>query len=128
MEDTQSFQEKAEVFVETHERIVEDFERSLANAKHFLELSRLSMDAEPENTVDMLEQIKDIDLLGHLSTQFEEFQQTAGFLDPPASKLENQEVGRKVEALRQRYENLVAEAEGQMESLDEMLNTLQVTH
>ncbi|NIT63960.1 MAG: hypothetical protein GWO39_09295, partial [Gammaproteobacteria bacterium] len=51
-QDAQEFSEKLAAFVGTHRRIVADFGRSLANARHFLKLAERSLEREPEETVE----------------------------------------------------------------------------
>jgi len=129
MTDRQEFDEKMAAFVGTHSRIVDDFERSLANARQFLRLADRASEREPEETVQMLEQIKEIDLLGHLSTQFEEYRAIAAFLLPADAPPEHDSplIGQVAE-LKLKYEALMEEAEGQMESIEKLLFALQVRH
>ncbi len=127
-QDAQEFSEKLAAFVGTHRRIVADFGRSLANARHFLKLAERSLEREPEETVEMLEQIKEIDLLGHLGTQYEEYQTVAAlFLAPDSAAPDHPLVGEVAE-LQQKYEALLEEAADQMETLDRVLFALQSQH
>ena len=73
VEDQEDFIEKMNAFMEAHRRTIADFGRSLANSAQFLKLADKSMEQEPEETESMLEQIKEIDLVGHLSHQYEEY-------------------------------------------------------
>lgn len=130
MADQQELSEKMAAFVGTHRRIVEDFGRSLANARQFLRLADRSMEREPEETVTMLEQIREIDLLGHLSTQIEEYRSIAGFFLPGegAAPEHDNPLLVQVAELQQQYEALLEEAEGQMEAIEKLLGTLQTRH
>lgn len=129
MADQQEFTEKMAAFVGTHRRIVADFQRSLANARHFIKLADRSMEREPEETVTMLEQIREIDLLGHLNAQYEEYRNIAGFLLPtPDAPAPESPLVEPVSELQQQYEALLEEAEGQMEAIERLLTTLQTQH
>lgn len=129
MADSQELTEKMAEFVGTHRRILDDFARSLSNAAHFIQLAGRAMEREPEETVTMLEQIREIDLLGHLGTQYEEYRNIAGFFlpedgTPPADS----PLVAQVAELRDRYEGLVDEAERQMEAIEKLLFDLQTHH
>ena len=129
MADRQEFSEKMASFVGAHRRIVADFGRSLANARQFIRLADRSLEREPDETVLMLEQIKEIDLLGHLSSQFEEYRTIAGLLllaDTPPEH--DSPLITQVANLKLKYEALLEEAEGQMEAIDKLLFTLQTRH
>jgi hypothetical protein len=129
MTDPQEFSEKMAAFVGAHRRIVADFGRSLANSRHFIRLADRSMEREPEETVTLLEQIKEIDLLGHLSGQYEEYRNIAGFFLPGEGPPEHESpLLAQVADLQREYEALLEEAEGQMEAIDKLLNTLQTRH
>jgi hypothetical protein len=129
MTDREEFSEKMAAFVGAHRRIVEDFGRSLANARQFIRLADRAMEREPEETVVMLEQIREIDLLGHLSTQFEEYRNIAGFFLPPDAPPEHDSpLLSQVADLQSRYEALLEEASGQMEVIEKLLFTLQNQH
>lgn len=129
MTDREEFSEKMATFVGTHRRIVADFQRSLANAQHFIELANRSQEREPEETVTMLEQIREIDLLHHLNVQYEEYRNIAGFFVPEEGAPEHDSplIGA-VADLQHQYEALVEEAEGQMEAIETLLTTLQTHH
>lgn len=129
MTDRQEFSEKMTAFVGTHRRIVADFERSLANSRHFIRLADRSSEREPEETVMMLEQIKEIDLLGHLSAQYDEYRNIAGLLPPEdGAPQQDSPLTAEVAELQTQYEALLEEAEGQMEAIDRLLFNLQVQH
>ena len=83
MDESVEFSENLGAFVRTQRRIVDDFGRSLSNARHFLNLAHRSLEREPDETVTMLQQIREIDLLGHLSHQFDEYRGVAGLLLSP---------------------------------------------
>ena len=126
--DLKNLTEKVETYLDFHGRVVAEFERSLGNARHFLELATVSLEQEAETTVVMLEQIRDIDISGHLAAQFEEFKEMTemlpgktrpGFPDSRASDLS---------ALGRQYEQLLEEAEQQRETLDRLLFTIQNPH
>ena len=123
--DRETLSEKLTTFLTTHRRIVDEFERSLKNAQYFLELAQRSMEREPEETVAMLEQIKEIDLLGHLSRQWEEYQNVAGFLKTPNPPLEDDGLLRQSKHIEGRYEELLRAAEAQLEEGDRLLFSLQ---
>jgi len=125
MSDQQEFTEKMAEFVGTHRRIVADFGRSLANARHFLKLADRSSEREPEETVTMLEQIKEIDLLGHLTNQYEEYRNIAGFVLPAEAPPEHDSpLLIEVADLQRQYEALLEEAEDQMEAIDKLIFAL----
>jgi hypothetical protein len=129
MTDKQEFSEKMAAFVGAHRRIVADFQRSLANARQFIRLADRSMEREPEETVVMLEQIREIDLLGHLSTQYEEYRNIAGFFLPAEGAPEHDSpLLAQVTELQRQYEALLEEAEGQMEAIEKLIFTLQKHH
>ena len=127
-EDARIFTEKMNAFVHAHRRIIEEFGRSLANANHFLRLAGRSIDKEPLETVSMLEQIKEIDLLGNLNSQVEEYQGIASFLLPPNTPVDDLALQGEVAELETKYEGLLEEAEKQMEQLENFLSTLQTRH
>ncbi|HUJ74238.1 MAG TPA: hypothetical protein VL359_05235 [bacterium] len=119
--------EKVERFLIAHRRIVADFARSLENARHFLNLAERALEREPGNTLTLLSQIREIDLLGHLSRQFEEFQAVAGAL-PPQGNAEAPAQARRVETTRSRYEDLIREAESQLAVMDRLQAALSHPH
>jgi membrane-bound lytic murein transglycosylase B len=124
--DTPTLLEKAQSFLEFHRKVVADFERSLANARHFINLAGQAVEHEPENTVAMIEQIQEIDLLGHLSKQYEEFQQMAAQLS--TLKVDENRVQASVTSVREQYEEILAEAEEQAGIMDVMLASVQYPH
>ena len=118
MADQQELTEKMAEFVGTHRRILD-----------FIQLAGRSMEREPEETVTMLEQIREIDLLGHLGTQYEEYRNIAGFFLPDGdSTPAKSPLVTQVAELRDRYEGLVDEAERQMEAIEKLLFDLQTHH
>lgn len=129
MTDREEFTQKMAMFVGTHRRIVADFGRSLANSRQFIRLADRSLEREPEETVTMLEQIREIDLLGNLSSQFEEYRNIASLFLPGETPPEHDSpLLTEVSELQQQYEALLEEAEGQMEAIEKLLVTLQVRH
>lgn len=115
--------EKLATFLETQRRIVTEFERSLANSRHFLELANLSMEREPENTVAMLRQILEIDLVGHLENQFETFESMEQVLPGEAGPSEIS--AGEWEELRQRYRELLEEAQQQRAETENLLHAIE---
>lgn len=124
--DTPTLLEKAQTFLEFHRKVVADFERSLANARHFINLAGQAVEHEPENTVTMIEQIQEIDLLAHLSKQYEEFQQMAASLN--TLKVDENRVLASISTVREQYEEILAEAEEQAGIMEVMLASLQNPH
>lgn len=118
--------DRLEQFLAAQDRIVGDFERSLRNAKHFIELAGVSLEREPEHTETMLEQVMEIDLLGHVTEQFENFQGVAALLSAAEGPLET-DTGA-LQTVHKRYESLVQEAEAQADRIATLLQTLRVTH
>ena len=80
--DLQAINEKVAAYLESHRKITGDFERSLRNARRYVELAEVAKDKEPAETVTMLEQIREIDLRGHLQNQFDAFQEISSLLGP----------------------------------------------
>ena len=119
-----AFQEKFLAFLRTHKRIVEDFTRSLGSARQFLELAQVSMDKEPEETITMLEQIREIDLLGHLGRQFEEFQQVSGLLTAARPPEELAQMMEELGSTQSGYQELLSEAESQVALLEKLFLAL----
>jgi hypothetical protein len=117
-------------FQATHERILVDFSRSLHNSRHFIALAERALADEPEETVTMLEQIREIDLLRHLSEQYDEFQELARVLPATASPgVEATGIpgdgAPGVTLLRTRYEELMREAERQVHEIERLLSAIQ---
>ena len=127
-DEAHQFAEKMTAFIRAHQKTIEEFGRSLANANHFLRLADRSMEKEPLETVTMLEQIKEIDLLGNLNTQVEEYRGIAGFLLPPNTPVDDLALQGEVAELETKYEGLLEEAEKQMEQLENLLSSLQTRH
>ncbi|MEE8435649.1 MAG: hypothetical protein V3S64_12750 [bacterium] len=127
-EEARQFADKMTAFVRAHQRIIEEFGRSLVSANHFLQLADRSMEKEPLETVSMLEQIKEIDLLGNLNSQVDEYRGIAGFLLPPNTPVDDLALRGEVAELETKYEGLLEEAEKQMEQLETLLSTLQTRH
>ncbi len=124
----ETFEQRAAAFLATHQRIISDFERSLKNARHFIKLGERSLEQEPEATIQMIEQVREIDLLGHISRQFEEYQSVAGLLPGMDGEVEAESVQDRIRALRLRYEQLVEEAESQAEEMEKLISALTTPH
>lgn len=118
--------DRLSAFLATQQRIVADFQRSLNNARHFIDLAGVSLEREPENTEIMLEQVLEIDLLRHVTEQFENFQSVAAMLSAAQGPLEAD--AGALREVQEGYEALIREAEGQAERISALLQTLQVTH
>ena len=121
-QDQQVLTEKVTAYLETHQKITADFERSLQNARHFVELAKISTDKEPAETVTMLEQIQEIDLLGHLQAQLDAFEEISGLLDKD-EELELEESGEmdRKQEIRNRYDLMLEEAEDQQNTIAELI-------
>ncbi len=119
------FNTKIAAYLETHRKTVGEFERSLRNSRHFIDIAGLAREKEPENTASMLEQIEEIDLLGHLNSQFDAFRDISNLLPENAENQQTLEAQEKVEHLREKYESLLEEAEIQQESIREMMKALE---
>ena len=117
-------EERTESFLALQQRIVADFERSLANARQFIDLAGVSMSREPEETTMMLEQVREIDLLRHISEQFENFEGIATMLAQARGAAESGPRGAAFAELRKRYEVLQAEAEEQAERIATILTSI----
>ena len=119
------FNDKVGAFLETHRRVVEEFRTSLANAQHFIELARLAMEREPENTLIMLEQIKEVDLVRHLNAQMDAFLEVADLVpnDVVSQQFPNREA--ELEELQHEYERMLEQAEEQLESINGMIEALE---
>jgi hypothetical protein len=118
--------DRLEAFIATQERILADFDRSLRNARHFIGLAGVAMEKEPHHTGIMLEQVMEIDLLRHVTEQFDNFQSVAAMLAAAPGPLEADP--QALNALSARYEALVQEAEEQAERISIYLTTLRVKH
>lgn len=126
--EARALSEKLNQFILTHQQIIGDFGRSLANSAHFIVLANRSVEKEPLETVTMLEQIKEIDLLGNLSNQLDEFRGVAGLLMPHNTPLDDLALQGEVAELETKYEGLLEEAEKQMQQIEALLATFQVQH
>jgi len=127
-----AFEERAREFLKTQRRILSDFERSLKNARHFIELAGRSLEQEPEDTIQMMEQIREIDLLRHVSHHFEEFEAVIAMLPPALVQgdptLPDTAPQAEMKSMRTRYETLVHEAESQAADMERILSALQQPH
>jgi hypothetical protein len=124
-QELQIFKDKVAAYLETHRKIIAEFERSLRNARHFIELANLSRERERDSTVTMLEQIKEIDLLGHVNTQFDAFREVSDLLPQEANNAEVLEAKGNVDELNERYELLLEEAEQQQDTIREIIQALE---
>ncbi len=113
-------------FLSTQQRIVADFQRSLGNARHFIELAAMALEREPENTELLLAQVMEIDLLRHVSEQFETFQSVAAMLSAAQGPLEPD--AGALREVRHAYEALIRDAEEQADRIANLLSTLRVKH
>jgi hypothetical protein len=118
--------DRLEAFLTMQQRILADFDRSLRNARRFIDLAEIAIEKEPANTQTMLEQVLEIDLLRHVTEQYENFRGVAALLAVAQGPLET-DTGA-LNGMRKRYEALVQEAEHQAERISALLNTLRVTH
>ena len=119
--DLQAINEKVTAYLETHRKIAGDFEHSLRNARHYVELAEVAKDKEPAETVTMLEQIREIDLRGHLQTQFDAFQEISSLLGPEEPDGEQPEDPDNIQELRDRYDLMLEEAEEQEQAITELM-------
>lgn len=120
------FTTKISAYLESHRKILAEFERSLRNSRHFIGLAQVAREKEPDNTVSMLEQIQEIDMLGHVTTQFEAFCEISDLLPEDADNQETLEAQGDVEDLRGRYELMLEEAELQQETIRELMDGLEL--
>lgn len=126
----EAFELGAREFLRIHRRIVSDFERSLKHARHFIKLAHRSLEREPQETVHMLEQILEIDLLRHVTGQFEEFESVVARLPPGLARSDSAvpDEGAQFKSLRDRYEAILREAEAQAEEMQKLLSALTAPH
>jgi hypothetical protein len=120
--------EKVDSFLVFHHRVIGDFRRSLANAGHFIGLAGKAMEREPDNTIHLINQIREIGLLSHLEDQFHEFEQMAAMLSHMPGGIDNDELREGIDTIKNDYEVLLGQAEEQAEKLAEMLNLLEHPH
>ncbi len=123
----ESLAEKLAAFLESHLRIIQEFETSLDKAAHFIKLAHISMEAEPEDTVAMLDQIREIGLLSHLEEEFQDFERMAGLL-PQAPRDAAPAGPASVSGLKQQYERVVDLAQAQEEEIAALLHELSDPH
>ncbi len=124
-QELQIFNAKIAAYLETHRKTVGEFERSLRNSRHFIDLAGLAREKEPENTASLLEQIEGIDLLGYLNSQFDAFREISDLMPENAENQQMLEAQGEVEDLREKYESLLEEAELQQENMREMMKALE---
>ncbi len=119
--DLQVIDEKVAAYLDTHRKIAGDFERSLRNARHYVELAEVTKDKEPAETVTMLEQIREIDLLGHLRNQLDAFEEISGLLGAGEPDGEEPEGSHNIQEMRARYDLMMEEAEEQEQAITELM-------
>ena len=122
--DPDKFSDKMETVVADHRRFISEFEKSLASAAHFIELADSSMETEPENTVTMLRQIREIDLVGHIRRLAEEFDGMQSFLIASPMEGETGSFREDLAALADDYETLNEEANSQLDRIDRLIGAL----
>jgi len=127
-EETQTLAEKVDAFLTMHHRVVEDFKRSLGNARHFIELAQRAMEREPTETAQMLEEIRSYRLHEFLTEQYENFRHMAGFLEGAADSLERSDIPGECNELAESYEALLTESTAQEEIMDKLLSSLRNPH
>lgn len=120
--DVDALRERLAAFLASQQQILSEFQRSLANARHFVELANLSMEKEPENTATMLKQLQDIGLADHLETQFENFEAMERNL-PLVSRMEETATQEgEWEDVRTKYGELLEEAARQTKETEFLLH------
>ena len=122
--DAAEFSEKLESLLESHRRFAAEFEQSLGNARHFIALADRAMEKEPEDTVSMLNQIREIDLLGHLQRLAEEFESVRATLAASPYWEDARGFGGELDELADRYETLQHEASEQLHGIERLLNAV----
>jgi hypothetical protein len=120
--DSAEFGEKLEALLNDHRRFIDQFEQSLRNARHFIALADRSMESEPEDTIAMLNQIREIDLLGYLQRLAEEFDAIRASLAASPFWQEAGLFSGELDELAARYEALQEEAASQLNGIDALLN------
>ena len=123
--DFRSFSEKLANLLENHRRIIAEFENSLSNAHDFIGLADRSIEKEPENTVIMLEQIREIDLLGHVQRLSEEFDSVRGFIAAAPMEDDIQRHREELEHMAAAYEIMTEKAARQHDRIDSLLTALE---
>ena len=118
------FSEKLESLLESHRRFAAEFEQSLGNARHFIALADRAMEKEPEDTVSMLNQIREIDLLGHLQRLAEEFESVRATLAASPFWEDARGFDGELDDLADRYETLQREASEQLHGIERLLNAV----
>ena len=118
------FGRKLKSLVSSHRRFIADFENSLKNAGHFLALADRALEREPESTVHLLQQIREIDLLRHLQRLSEEFDGLHGALAMSPFWGASAAYQAELEKLSERYDALQDEAANQVSHIDTLLQAL----
>ena len=119
------FGRKLKSLVSSHRRFIADFENSLKNAGHFLALADRALEQEPESTVHLLQQIREIDLLGHLQRLSEEFDGLRSALATSPFWGEGAAYQSELERLSERYDALQGKAVSQLSRIDTLLQALE---
>jgi len=120
--DAVEFGDKLETLLNDHRRFIDQFEQSLRNARHFIALADRSMEQEPEDTIAMLNQIREIDLLGYLQRLAEEFDAVRATLAASPFWKEARSFNVDLDDLASRYERLQEEAASQLNGIEAILN------
>ena len=111
--------DKAKAFLQLHSRVVEDFERSLTKARHYLSLVRIALEKEPAEALSLLKQIEETELSNHLEQQFEAYESIADQLEKiiqtqPQKELSLQ-ISELLPKLRENYLTQLRESEEQQQ-------------
>lgn len=119
-----SLSQKLESLLADHRRFMSEFEVSLRNAGNFIQIADEAMEREPEATVEMLNQIRDFDLLGHVRNLIAEFNAVQGFVIASPLANEEERFRPQIEGLAADYEDLEQRAEDQLNTISSILDTL----
>ena len=122
--DQESLSRKLESLLADHRRFVSEFESSLTNAGNFIQIADVAMEREPEATVEMLNQIRDIDLLGHVRNLIAEFDAVQGFVFASPLAHEEERFRPEIAGLAADYEDLEQRAKDQLNTISTILDTL----
>lgn len=120
--DLEEFGVKLETLIEDHRRFIVQFEQSLRKARHFITLADRSMEGEPEDTISMLNQIREIDLLGYLQKLAEEFEMVRTTLATSPYWEDARSFTPDLDDVASRYETLQAEAADQLGGIEALLH------
>lgn len=120
-----AFEAKLNAFLAEHGRIIEEFERSIESAAHFLKLAFLSREAEPAQTLAMLRQMRGIAMGRQLGVQQREFERLAGLLLAVPAQDGGGSVHEQIARLRRQYEHLVGEAGEQDDEIERLIGEIE---